>query len=155
MTTTVQINKPTLQFGSQGEVVKELQALINSFLNEPRLTVDGIFNSVTEVTVKEIQERFFLVVDGIVGPKTWAALTTRRNAELPVLRIGSQGDLVRRVQDRLSIHGYALGAIDGAFGPKTEAAVKRFQVDHYLKADGVIGEQTWMELSYLFPYVGC
>lgn len=155
MTTTVQINQPTLQFGSQGAAVKELQTLINSFLNDSRLVVDGIFGSVTEVTVKEMQERFFLVVDGIVGNKTWAALITRRNAELPVLRIGSQGDLVRRVQERLSIHGYVLGAIDGAFGTKTEAAVKRFQVDHYLKADGVIAQQTWMELSYLYPYIGC
>jgi peptidoglycan hydrolase-like protein with peptidoglycan-binding domain len=155
MTTTVQINKPMLQLGSQGEAVKELQTLINSFLNDPRLTVDGIFGPVTEVIVKEMQERFFLVVDGIVGSKTWVALMTRRNAELPVLRIGSQGDLVRRVQDRLSIHGYMVGAIDGAFGVKTEAAIKRFQVDHYLKADGVIAEQTWIELSYLYPYVGC
>ncbi|MGI0483984.1 peptidoglycan-binding domain-containing protein [Pantanalinema rosaneae CENA516] len=155
MTTTVQINKPTLQIGSQGAAVKELQTLINNFFNDPRLVVDGIFGSVTEVTVKEIQERFFLVVDGIVGSKTWAALMTRRNAELPILRVGSQGDLVRRVQDRLSIHGYALGAIDAAFGAKTEAAVKRFQVDHYLRADGVIGQETWMELSYLYPYVGC
>lgn len=85
MTTTVQINKPVLQFGSQGAAVKELQTLINQILRYARLTVDGIFGEKTKAAVQEMQERFFLVVDGIVGPKTWKALMTRKNEELPVL----------------------------------------------------------------------
>lgn len=152
MTTTVQINKPVLQLGSQGPAVKELQTLINQILGYARLTVDGIFGEKTNAAVKEMQERFFLVVDAIVGPKTWKVLMTRRNEELPVLRFGSRGDLVSRVQQRLTINGYLLGAIDGDFGPKTEAAVKRFQSDRHLAVDGVIGQQTWIQLSALSPY---
>jgi peptidoglycan hydrolase-like protein with peptidoglycan-binding domain len=152
MTTSIQTNKPTLQLGSQGAAVKELQTLINNVLNVPRLQVDGIFGTQTLVTVKEMQERFFLVVDGIVGPKTWAALTAGKNTELPVLKIGSQGDLVRRVQSRLAANGYSFSAIDGIFGIKTEATVKRFQVDRNLQSDGIIAQQTWIQLSYLSPY---
>lgn len=152
MTTIAQTTKPTLQLGSQGAAVKELQTLINTRLNASRLKVDGIFGTQTLAAVKEMQERFFLTVDGIVGAKTWAALTTGKNAELPVLKIGSQGDLVRRIQSRLTVNGYTLGAIDGIFGAKTEAAVKRFQADRHLKADGTIDQLIWIELSYLSPY---
>ena len=152
MTTNIQTNKPVVRFGSEGAAVKELQTLINAFLNTARLKVDGIFGTQTENAVKEMQERFFLTVDGIVGAKTWKALTARKNDSLPTLQSGSQGDLVRRVQTRLAIHNYAVGAIDGIFGPKTTAAVKKFQTDRSLKADGIIASQTWVQLSYLYPY---
>jgi peptidoglycan hydrolase-like protein with peptidoglycan-binding domain len=147
MTTTVQTNKPILQFGAEGSAVRELQTLICNFYRAPVLNIDGIFGNQTLKTVQEIQDRFFLTVDGVVGSKTWNVLINRKNAELPVLRVGSQGDLVRRVQQRLAINGYSLGAIDGAFGAKTEAAVKRYQADFHLTVDGVIGEKTWMQLS--------
>lgn len=66
--------------------------------------------------------------------------------------MSSRGELVRRVQQRLTIHNYSLGTIDGDFGPKTFAAVKQFQVNQNLQADGVIGQQTWIKLSGLNPY---
>ena len=44
--------------------------------------------------------------------------------------------------------GYDLGpcGIDGDFGKATEAAVKSFQSDYRLEADGVVGALTWSEL---------
>lgn len=152
MTTTVQINKLVLQLGSQGSAVKELQTLMNQILGYSRLTIDGIFGERTKAAVEEMQERFFLVVDGIVGPKTWKALITPRNEELPILQLGSRGDLVSRMQQRLTINGYPLGAIDGDFGAKTAVAVKKFQADRHLAVDGIVGSKTWVQLSTLFPY---
>ncbi|NJP09862.1 MAG: peptidoglycan-binding protein [Leptolyngbyaceae cyanobacterium RU_5_1] len=158
MTSTVQINKPVLQLGSQGAAVKELQTLIvklfGSFgYEEDRVAIDGIFGAITQGAVKEVQERFFLTVDGIAGSKTWAVLMTRKNQTLPVLRRGSRGDLVKRVQSLLNIHGYNLGAVDGDFGAKLEAAVKLFQSRYPgLLVDGIIGEKTWVALSHLYPY---
>jgi len=149
----VQTSKPILRIGSQGAAVKELQTLICEFLRAPRLLIDGVFGALTEAAVKEMQERFFLTVDGIAGPQTWGALIERKNEYLPVLKVGSEGNLVRRVQTRLAIYDYLIDEIDGIFGVKTEAAVKQFQFDQGLKVDGIIGTQTWTQLSYLYPYL--
>ena len=52
---------------------------------------------------------------------------------------------VRSLQDLLSARGHAV-AVDGIFGPSTEAAVKAFQQSEGLAADGIAGPQTWPKL---------
>jgi DNA invertase Pin-like site-specific DNA recombinase len=51
---------------------------------------------------------------------------------------------VRRVQRVLHSRGYSLGrpGVDGRFGPLTDTAVRRFQADSGLAADGIVGPQT-------------
>ena len=51
---------------------------------------------------------------------------------------------VRRVQRVLKTQGYSLGppGVDGRFGPLTDAAVRRFQGDRRLAADGIVGPNT-------------
>jgi DNA invertase Pin-like site-specific DNA recombinase len=51
---------------------------------------------------------------------------------------------VRRVQRVLHSRGYSLGrpGVDGRFGPLTDAAVRRFQADRGLAADGIVGPKT-------------
>ena len=53
---------------------------------------------------------------------------------------------VRRIQDRLNEQGVASLAVDGKFGPKTEAAVKSFQAASVLTVDGLVGPKTWAAL---------
>jgi zinc D-Ala-D-Ala carboxypeptidase len=60
----------------------------------------------------------------------------------PVLRSGSQGDEVVALQERLKELGYLSGEADGQFGPATKEAVQRFQSQHGLSADGIVGEET-------------
>lgn len=62
---------------------------------------------------------------------------------------GSRGGEVKELQQRLSKLGYQLGKIDGVYGDKTTAAVKRFQKNRGLKADGVAGPKTIKELKRL------
>jgi NlpC/P60 family/Putative peptidoglycan binding domain len=62
-------------------------------------------------------------------------------AMLPV-QYNQQGAGVSAVQTRLRGNGYCL-AVDGAFGPITRAATRRFQAAHRLLVDGVVGPQTW------------
>ena len=65
----------TLQYGSQGESVHLLQKILNmAILPSPHLREDGIFGSCTELAVIHFQAAHNLVVDGIVGPNTWAAM---------------------------------------------------------------------------------
>lgn len=59
--------RPTLRRGSFGEFVTQLQVILG-------VDADGVFGTATEVAVREAQRRLDLVPDGIVGPKTWAAL---------------------------------------------------------------------------------
>ena len=66
---------PTLYKGSTGEDVKYLQDLLNYF--GYKLVIDGIFGIHTEAAVKDFQSGSGLVVDGIVGEKTWGALHQR------------------------------------------------------------------------------
>ncbi len=55
---------------------------------------------------------------------------------------GSSGDDVKKIQQRLSSWGYYKGDIDGVFGSATETAVKAFQKNNGLTADGVVGSAT-------------
>jgi len=59
---------------------------------------------------------------------------------------GDQGEDIALIQQRLSSLGYETGAADGDFGTVTENAVKNFQRDKGLEADGIIGTQTYQLL---------
>lgn len=68
---------------------------------------------------------------------------------MPTLRKGDKGDYVSILQNKLLVRGYKLprfGA-DGDFGNETLEAVKQFQRDHGLTADGVVGAKTWGALE--------
>ena len=59
-----------------------------------------------------------------------------------VLEVGSSGEDVRRVQQKLIQWGYLSGAADGKYGEKTRAAVASFQRKNGLTADGRVGAKT-------------
>ena len=52
---------------------------------------------------------------------------------------------VRPLQQLLRARGQTV-AVDGSFGPQTEAAVRAFQGSRGLAADGIVGPQTWSRL---------
>ena len=64
--------------------------------------------------------------------------------ELPQLYKGCKGEPVRALQAILIERGYSCGAsgVDGSFGPATDKAVKAFQRDCELEADGYVGHDT-------------
>ena len=53
---------------------------------------------------------------------------------------------VKVIQAQLAERNYNVGPVDGDFGPMTEAAVKAFQTDAGLEADGLVGPNTWRTL---------
>lgn len=64
-------------------------------------------------------------------------------AQQPTLQRGSRGPAVRVLQESLTKLGYKPGPVDGIFGPLTEEAVKTFQDDWHIDADGIVGPVTW------------
>ena len=72
----VPVTKPTLRRGDKGVYVTLLQTeLINKGYDLGRWGADGSFGAATEAAVKAFQKDAGLVDDGIVGQKTWAALS--------------------------------------------------------------------------------
>lgn len=71
----------------------------------------------------------------------------------PTLRKGDSGTYVTLLQTQLIQRGYSCGAsgADGKFGSGTLAAVKAFQKDNGLAADGVVGKKTWAALQGTEP----
>lgn len=67
----------------------------------------------------------------------------------PTLRKGDRNEYVRAWQTFLNMNGYYCGANDGIFGNKTYQAVTKWQSDHYLLPDGIIGRKTWASLPII------
>ncbi len=70
----------------------------------------------------------------------------RRDDPIMVLKLGSSGDSVRKLQSSLQKLGL-IKEVDGMFGPKTEAAVENFQTKFNILTDGVVGQGTIHELD--------
>lgn len=113
--------------------------------------IDGKFGGTCEAAIKQLQRDYGLSVDGIVGANTRKALKGElKKASNPyrkpaqVIYLGDWGGGIKWVQWHLKRKGYNIGAtgIDGQYGSSTQAAVKQFQRDHGLTADGIVGEKT-------------
>jgi peptidoglycan hydrolase-like protein with peptidoglycan-binding domain len=137
--------QPTIAPGANGEPVRRLQRALR---RQPDLdiVVDGVFGPKTEAAVKDFQQGAGLTVDGIVGPQTWAKLPD--GGPMPTLHEGATGDVVKHLQQVLANGApgewtTGPGAIDGKFGPLTKASVKSFQTFGGVPTDGVVDDDTW------------
>ena len=143
---------PMLYRGCTGDAVKTLQEKLNA-KGFHSGNVDGIFGAKTYAAVTAFQKANSLGVDGIVGKLTWAKLYDATPVNVtpvttqPMLRTGSRGDAVRKLQELLNAKGYTCGSVDGIFGSKTYAAVLAFQKANGLGADGIVGPLTWAKLG--------
>ena len=112
-----------------------------------------VFDETTERTLRAFQTARRLVEDGICGPQTWAALVEahfRLGDRMLYLRSPmTRGDDVADLQLRLGNLGFDAGWLDGIFGPDTEAAVRDFQHNQGLNADGTVGRATVAALNRL------
>ena len=74
-------------------------------------------------------------------------LCYKEDAVYAVSKYGSSGDEVRKIQQKLSDLGYYKGRVDGIYGTNTQSAVKSFQRNVGLTADGIAGSATLLYLG--------
>ena len=165
-----------LRRGSTGPNVVVLQVSLNriaqSYPAIPKIpTVDGIFGSQTEASVRSFQQIFGLTPDGVVGPATWYeivrlyagvnSLSELRSqgqqfyainwAAPNSLQVGSTGEKVRQLQYMLSVLSRYIASVppvsvDGIFGQATRAAVLAVQRRFGLPETGSVDSATWDEI---------
>ena len=151
--TPITVTRPTLKSGSTGQYVRSAQGYLKngSYYSGP---IDGKFGAQTKAAVIAFQNAVGLPATGIIDDATWeklillpapsaAALTPKG-----VLKRGSKGSTVTELQNLL-VHVGLLDStdVDGKFGPKTEAAVKKYQQLRNLKVDGKVGPNTLASLK--------
>lgn len=115
----------------------------------------GVFGPTTERAVREFQQRRHILVDGKVGEHTWEELVEAGYAlgdrvlylRYPYFR----GDDVRALQVSLNLLGFDTGREDGILGDRTDRAVRDFQRNVGLPADGIVGSTTIDGLRRLRP----
>ncbi len=159
-TASAQTTTPILARGNVGPAVGAWQTTLNRLfvLGRPShagIAVDNIFGPITQTSTRSFQGFARIGVDGVVGPVTRAAATrllaappSPPPAVTPLLRVGSTGAAVGSWQSTLN-RLFALGrpvhariAVDGIFGPNTQAATLAFQRFAHIGADGVVGPIT-------------
>jgi murein DD-endopeptidase MepM/ murein hydrolase activator NlpD len=116
-------------------------------------TIDGVPGPSTTAAVVRFQRKAGLAPDGVVGPRTRGALGRLGGPRLGTrpLRLGAVGADVAALQFSLAWRGAPSGRFDGRFGPKLQAAVRKFQLAAGLPADGVAGPATFAALRRAPP----
>lgn len=136
-----------IRLGDRGDPVADVQRRLSALGHSVGPSgVDGVFADETEKAVSRFQTERGLSETGIVDEKTWRALveaTIKLGDRLLYLRSPFfHGDDVRELQQRLNTLGFNCGKLDGVFGRMTERAVRDFQTNTGLPADGIAGEAT-------------
>ena len=152
-------NPNTLQSGDSGSKVTQLQNALK-LLGFYTGGVDGKFGSGTKKAVMQFQRVNSLTVDGLAGTQTQKLLYSQVDSGVSggssssgssssgssgftrTLRKGYTGADVIAVQQKLKELGFYSGSVDGVYGTGSIAAVKKFQQQNGLTADGLVGSRT-------------
>lgn len=169
-------NPNTLHFGDSGSRVRELQTLLNKlgystngidgqfgrgthmavcqFQKDNGLTPDGLAGQQTLRLIEQKAAQAGSSGSGNTGTNTGNNSNNTGNTPtvgVPAglnrtLRKGSTGEDVRIVQKQLKALGYYTSSVDGVYGNGSIAAVRAFQQNNGLTADGLAGQRTFQKL---------
>jgi hypothetical protein len=130
---------PALKLGKRGSAVEAAQCLLRRqhFLEAG---ISGRYDKKTVAAVKKAQKKLGQKVTGKVTRSTWTALLARGSE--PMLKVGSTGEPVRRLQRALTATGERT-PIDGVFTKKTAEAVARHERKAGLPPTGVVTGVVW------------
>ncbi|GAA4899871.1 peptidoglycan hydrolase-like protein with peptidoglycan-binding domain [Stackebrandtia albiflava] len=136
---------PALETGDSGAEVSAAQCLLDDLGFPVDGGPTGEFDAATAAAVTGFQADRDLPQNGRIDSHTWTAMLS--HGTTPLLREGSTGAAVVRLQRALTAAlGEPLGQ-DGIFGPLTEQAVIDYQNSAGLDDDGIVGPLTWAALQ--------
>ncbi|SES20186.1 peptidoglycan-binding protein [Salipaludibacillus aurantiacus] len=147
-----------LRQGASGSQVRELQQRLKD-LGYFTSSVDGSYGAGTAEAVRKLQRQTNISVDGIFGPQTFRQLEKNveyrsssnssgsSSSSAPVLKEGSRGSNVSELQNMLKATGHYKSQVTGVFGPLTKEAVRKFQNQWGLIADGIATKATLEKLE--------
>jgi len=130
---------PQLKVGKRGPAVEAAQCLLRR-QHFSKAAISGRYDKKTVAAVKKAQKRLHEKATGKLTRTTWTALLARGSD--PVLKVGSSGETVRRLQRALTASGTRT-PVDGVYSTKTAKAVARFQRKSGLPATGVVTVAVW------------
>lgn len=143
--------------GDHGPAVDQIIGLLAD-LGVLEGEVPSSYDDRVETAVRAFQQQRGLHVDGVVGPATFKRLDEARwklgdriLTHLPGNLMA--GDDVFTLQRRLLELGFRVGRVDGYFGAETEHALRDFQRQIGVPADGTCGPATLKALGRLAPLV--
>lgn len=160
----------SIALGATGKSVRSIQTWLKRIaLFDDHIPdigpVDGIFGLQTQSGVLAFQNRYGLIPSGGVDLDTWNRLQEVQKALLPyfpaakereesfpgILKIGTNGEKTRLVQNRLNLLGSLYREIpllvcDGVYGPQTANGVRTFQRLFGIDATGMVDAQTWEQM---------
>ena len=143
----------SIKRGDTGEAVEDVQSrLVVAGLLTPD-QADGVFGPDTEAAVNAFRAQIGLPATGQIDDKVWASLVdasyTMGDRTLYLRMPYFHGQDVRELQQALGALGFTCGAEDGIFGAHTEYALRKFQMNLALYADGIAGAQTFSAIRNL------
>lgn len=143
-----------IRSGDRGPAVEDIQRrLLTLGFELGRTGIDGVFLGRTLEAVRAFQRAQGIDEDGLVGDATWSALVdatfTLGDRALYLRLPHFHGRDVRLLQEALNALGFACGQADSIFGAFTERAVREFQSNAGLPADGIVGPKTVGALTAL------
>lgn len=135
---------PRLGPGSRGDRVKALQCLLKKNARY-RGRLDAEFDRDVVRSVRSFQRRHDLRVTGKTDAATWTALFAQGST--PLLKVGSAGEPVLRLQRSLRAAGFGSVKPTGVATERTAKAVRRLQQALGLDPTGVVTADTWAALQ--------
>ena len=141
--------------GMQGPAVEDVQTRLTSlgYVIDAAETTAKEFGDTTAVAVRTFCVDHGLGASGEITEASWTALVDasyKLGDRTLYLRLPNyHGADVRALQQALNTLGFACGTDDGYFGPHTEAALREFQENVGLFADGMAFQDTFNYINRL------